>query len=100
MRNNKAFFIWMFLIGFSFFIGACEKTIPSVPGHTFDLPQGFFLVAPHANPAWDKAGAYMPPCSGGRGNYCYVTVKAVRYVSPDDKNPKLLAIGELSLGRY
>jgi hypothetical protein len=87
-------------IGYRVPEGTIEKTIPSVPGHTFDLPQGFFLVAAHANPAWDKAGAYMPPCSGGRGNYYYVTVKAVNYASPDDKQPKLLGIGELSLGRY
>lgn len=87
-------------IGYRIPEGTIEKTIPAVPGHTFDLPEGFFLVAEHANPAWDKAGAYMPPCSGGRGNYYYVTVKAMSYVSPDDKKPKLLGIGKLSLGRY
>ena len=42
--------------------------IPSVLGHNFYLPAGFFMVAAHRSPKWDKAGAYMPPCSGGKGN--------------------------------
>lgn len=51
--------------------------IPSVPGHTFELPTGFFVVRAHANPAYDIAGAYLPPCSGGKGHRYYVTVEAV-----------------------
>lgn len=57
---------------------ASEVTIPSVPGHTFDLPPAFKVVEAHRGPDWDTAGAYMPPCSGGRGNAYYVTIKATQ----------------------
>jgi len=77
-----------------------EVTIPSVPGHSFDLPKGFFIIAPHQSPAWDKAGAYMPPCSGGRGNSYYVTVKAVYQASGEKTKFKLLGQTVLELGRY
>ena len=74
--------------------------IPSVPGHSFNLPEGFFIVSPHQAPGWDKAGAYMPPCSGGRGNSYYVTVKAVNQSSGEDKEFKLLVRAVLELGTY
>lgn len=51
--------------------------VPAVLGHTFDIPPTFKLIEAHRGPSWDKAGAYMPPCSGGRGNAYYVKVKAV-----------------------
>jgi len=54
-----------------------EVEIPSVPGHSFELPDDVFLVSAQRNPSWDKAGAYMPPCSGGRGNNYVVMVQAV-----------------------
>ncbi len=76
-----------------------KVSVPAIKGHTFDLPEGFFLVKAHANPAWDKAGAYMPPCSGGRGNRYYVTVKAV-YDAPEGQESLLLAKGKLELGKY
>lgn len=74
-------------------------TIPSVAGHTFDLPNGFFMVAAHVNPAWDKAGAYLPPCSGGRGNRYYVTVKAV-YDAPKGEQSTMLGKAKLQMGTY
>ena len=77
-----------------------EIIIPSVPGHSFDLPEGFFIVSPHQAPGWDKAGAYMPPCSGGRGNSYYVTVKAVYQASNENKEFKLLGQAVLELGTY
>ncbi len=77
-----------------------EIIIPSVPGHSFNLPEGFFIVSPHQAPDWDKAGAYMPPCSGGRGNSYYVTVKAVYQPSIDDKKFKLIGKAVLELGNY
>ena len=87
-------------IGFRIDAGTAVVTIPSVPGHTFELPAGFFLVAAHRNPSWDKAGAYMPPCSGGKGNLYYVTVKAV-YEAPDEsEESRLLGKGKLNIGRY
>ena len=77
-----------------------EISIPSVPGHSFNLPEGFFIVSPHKAPGWDKAGAYMPPCSGGRGNSYYVTVKAVYQSSSGKKDFKLIGQAVLELGTY
>lgn len=54
-----------------------DLEVPPLAGHTFDLPAPFISVKAHQAPGWDKAGAYMPPCSGGKGNSYYVTVKAV-----------------------
>lgn len=34
-------------IGYRIPKGTTETVIPPVPGHTFDLPEGFFLVAAH-----------------------------------------------------
>ena len=87
-------------IGYRIPKGTTEITVPSVPGHTFDLPEGFYLVAAHANPTWDKAGAYMPPCSGGKGNFYAVTVKAVFDAPSKDEQSSLLGKGEIDLGRY
>ena len=88
------------VIGFHIKPGKKKAKIGPVAGHSYDLPQGFFLVAEHLGPAWDKAGAYMPPCSGGRGNEYYVVVKAVRLAEPGDKQGEVLAIGELEIGAY
>ncbi len=86
-------------IGYKITPGTSEVTIPSVEGHTFELPEQFFIVSPHANPSWDKAGAYMPPCSGGRGNKYYATIKAV-YEAPEDQQSMLLGKGKIELGKY
>lgn len=87
-------------IGYRIAEGTSETVIPSVPGHTFDLPKDFFLVKAHASPSWDLAGAYLPPCSGGGGNTYQVKVKAVRQASPDAKDYELLASADLTLGKY
>jgi len=79
--------------------GTTRITVPSVPGHTFDLPENFTLVSAHNGPQWDKSGAYMPPCSGGKNHLYYVTVKAVFDSSVKDGS-MLLAKGRLDLGRY
>ena len=87
-------------IGYRIPEGTTEIVIPPVPGHTFDLPEGFFLVAAHQGSSWDTAGAYMPPCSGGMGNRYYVTIKAIYQASPKSKEFKLLGQAVLELGRY
>jgi len=86
-------------IGYNITPGIQQVTIPSVPGHTFDLPKGFFLVSAHKGSNWDKAGAYMPPCSGGKGYLYVVKVKAV-YNAPKGKESQLLGEAELTLGTY
>jgi hypothetical protein len=87
-------------IGFEISEGTKEVTIPSIPGHSFDLPEGFFLVQEHKASNYDTAGAYMPPCSGGIGNSYYVTIKAVKVLSKEDKTFVLLGQGILELGKY
>ncbi len=86
-------------IGYKIPAKAKNVTVPTVKGHTFDLPADFFVVAPHASPSWDTAGAYMPPCSGGRGNRYYATVKAV-YEAPEGEQSLLLGKGKIELGKY
>jgi hypothetical protein len=85
-------------IGYRIASGTRQSNIPSVPGHTFDLPAGFFLVEAQRAPAWDKAGAYLPPCSGGKGNSYLVTVKAVKEVN--GKAGATLAETTLKMGQY
>ncbi|WP_019557520.1 hypothetical protein [Thiomicrorhabdus arctica] len=71
--------------------------LPAVAGHSVELPTGFMMLEAHRNPKWDKAGAYMPPCSGGRGNVYYVTVKAVHY---DGVKTVVLAKTVLEMGEF
>ena len=86
-------------IGYRIPEGTTEITTPSVLGNTFELPDGFFLVAAHAGGHF-KAGAYMPPCSGGMGNEYYVTIKAVYQASPESEEFKLLGQAVLDLGKF
>ncbi|MDO6462373.1 hypothetical protein Q4485_16810 [Granulosicoccaceae sp. 1_MG-2023] len=58
--------------------GSDSVSIPPVPGHSFELPAGFTLVEEHRGAGWDLEGAYMPPCSGGKGHAYYVTIKALK----------------------
>ena len=72
---------------------ASKVKIPAVPGHTFDMPAAFKMIEAHRSPGWDKAGAYMPPCSGGKGHAYYVTIKAI-------KDDKVTATTILEMGKY
>ena len=77
--------------------GATDVTVPRIPGHTMELPAGFTLVEAQKAPQWDKAGAYLPPCSGGRGNEYYVTVKAVHQMGDETHE---LASASVEMGKY
>lgn len=55
-----------------------EGLVPSVPAQTFELPEGFVSLQPHALEQWSQPGAYLGPCSGGNGHRYYVTVTAVQ----------------------
>lgn len=59
-------------------------TVPSVPGNTFDLPPGFFLIQPHRRqePVLGLKGAYLPPCTNDSDHHFYVTVSAVYDPNP------------------
>jgi hypothetical protein len=87
------------IIGYRIPLGATEITIPSVPGHTFNLPEGFFLLQAHRS-LRGNGGAYKPPCSGGKGHFYYVTVKAVYDSSSKSEESKLLGKATKELGIY
>lgn len=87
-------------IGYRIAEGTTEVSLPSVPGHTFNLPENFFTVSDHQAPDYDTEGAYLPPCSGGRGNSYYVTIKAAYQASAKKKKFKVLGQAVLELGRY
>lgn len=74
-------------------------TVPPVPGHTEELPEGFFVAQVHRAPGWDKAGAYLPPCSGGRGNVYFVDIKAVT-LEEDREVSEILGETSVQLGKY
>jgi len=70
-----------------------EVEIPSIPGHTFDIPPAFTIIEAHRGPGWDIAGAYMPPCSGGKSHAYYLTIKSV-------KDDKVTAETVIEMGKY
>ena len=84
-------------IGYLIEAGIGEVDVPSVDGHTVDLQDGFLVVAEHKAPTWDKADAYLPPCSGGQGNEYYLTVRAVHRMG-DERHE--VASATLEMGSY
>ena len=69
-------------------------TIPSVQGETFTLPKGFESVVKHRAEKYKKTpGAYLAPCSGGKGNTYSVVIKAMH------KN-QILDATSLTLGQF
>ncbi|MBL1421775.1 MAG: hypothetical protein COC24_014795 [Alphaproteobacteria bacterium] len=78
--------------------GVGQVDVPSIAPHTFDLPEGFELLAAHRGPNWDTAGAYMPPCSGGQGNEYVIVVKAV--TMNGKKVDKALTKTDVPMGKY
>ncbi len=87
-------------IGYNIKLGTETIVIPSVPAHTFNLPEDFFLVDEHLAPHWDIAGAYLPPCSGGLGHRYYAVVKAIVRAKSENEVPKLMAKGAIDMGRF
>lgn len=76
-----------------------EVTVPRVPGHTMDLPENFFTVEAHKAPNWDTAGAYLPPCSGGRGNDYFIDIKAVK-LGENQEVAEVLGETSIKMGTY
>ncbi len=69
--------------------------IPTVQGETFDLPEDFTSVVQHRGTKYGKTqGAYLAPCSGGKGNTYSVLIQAV------DKKSNELDQVTLTLGKY
>lgn len=53
-------------------------TIPAVKGETFELPANVTSEIKHRGEKFGKKeGAYLAPCSGGKGNTYSVLIKAV-----------------------
>ncbi|MDB2405560.1 hypothetical protein N9W00_01355 [Arcobacteraceae bacterium] len=72
-----------------------KLTIPSFEGETFDLPENFNSVIAHRAAKYGKPeGAYLAPCSGGKGNTYSVIIEAK---NADDKQ---LSSTQLTLGKY
>ncbi len=80
--------------------GTSDLIFSSVPGHTFDLPEGVLMVKAHSAPRWDKAGAYLPPCSGGTHNSYSVTIQPSKIKNLKKKKFKKIASIKIKLGKY
>ena len=69
--------------------------VPTVQGETFNLPEDFTSVVQHRGTKYGKTqGAYLAPCSGGKGNTYSVLIQAV-----DKKSTELDRVS-LTLGKY
>jgi hypothetical protein len=80
--------------------GKSGITIPSVMGETTSVPQNIFIEAKHKGLKRGRAGAYLPPCSGGRGNTYYATIKAVYKAKNNKEESQLLGKSKIILGKY
>lgn len=73
--------------------------IQPIPGETDTLPAGISVVARHRGTGWSgTGGAYLPPCSGGRGNTYSIDVSAIKNGS--DGSNTTLTRGKIVMGRY
>jgi|TARA_R110002050_G_scaffold258602_1_gene397972 hypothetical protein len=69
--------------------------IPPQIGETFELDEGFSVVNAHTGTRFGKQeGAYLAPCSGGKGNTYTVDISIL------NSDGKVLASKELVLGKY
>lgn len=73
--------------------------IPSIPGETDTLPAGISVVTKHRGTGWSgTGGAYLPPCSGGRGNTYTIDISAIK--SGADGSSTTLAKAKIVMGSY
>ncbi len=76
--------------------GATGVMVPSIPGHTFQLPSDrMYLIEAHRGS--DEPGAYLPPCSGGMMHLYTVRVMAAR---EEAGTTTILAVEDVILGYY
>lgn len=81
--------------------GTKSIEIPSFPSETFNLPSNFKSIQSHGGTQWGKtAGAYLAPCSGGRGNSYSMMIEAIHDFNLEDKKPSLLGESRLKMGSY
>lgn len=73
--------------------------VPAVSGETDTLPTGMSVVTKHRGTGWSgTGGAYLPPCSGGRGNTYSIDVSAVK--TSADGSSTSLGKGKIVMGKY
>jgi len=83
------------IIAYKLDSGLQNVDIPSIQGETFDLPDEFTSLIAHRGVNFGKQeGAYLAPCSGGKGNTYSVIIQAV------DADDKVLDSTSLTLGKY
>ncbi len=83
-----------------FWVSSGSVTLPAVPGGTKKMPSGVFLEAENqATGDWSSPG-YLPPCSGGQGNFYSADVKTVYKPRKEGEEGRLLSIGKIGLGSY
>lgn len=80
--------------------GQTELRFPSVAGESFELPNNRMFIFHQHRGGRGEPGAYLPPCSGGRGNQYYADVKAVKQVDIDQQTAVLVGQGSIMLGTY
>ncbi len=73
--------------------------IPSVSGHTSELPQGFFQVKQPLQKIDGERGAYLPPCDCDERAWYFVHVKAISINSSEPNDFTELRSGNLTMGR-
>lgn len=71
--------------------------IPSMLGETFNLPKNFKSEKAHRGNRGDK-GAYLAPCSGGKGNTYTVDIEAIN--DTNKEKPILMGETNLRLGKF
>jgi len=83
------------IISYSLEENTYKVIIPTIQGETFNLPEDFTSVVQHRGTQFGKVqGAYLAPCSGGKGNTYSVLIQAV------DKKSNELDRATLTLGTY
>jgi len=83
------------ILSYSLEENTSKVIIPTVEGETFEVPENFTSVTVHRGTKYGKtAGAYLAPCSGGKGNTYSVLIQAL------DKNEVILESTSLTLGTY
>ena len=81
-------------IGINISSNQTNITIPSILGETKIMPTNMFIHKEHIGLKRGQAGAYLPPCSGGKGNTYSATIKAL------DKNNKTLITKDITMGKF
>ncbi|MFZ5341890.1 MAG: hypothetical protein ACOZBL_05135 [Patescibacteria group bacterium] len=78
--------------------GQKDFSVPSIQAQVKTVPEGFVSISNSKSGGWDTDGAYLPPCSGGKGNSYVIDVWAVKITG--DKVEKIGDKVVVKLGYY